>query len=82
MIPIMSYKKWWPTHPKIENCVMWAGDVGPWEQTPRWHWRYWFGWTMRRYIYDYNFHIGDDWWQYGRTVFVAREILREKFDVK
>lgn len=20
-----------------------------WQQTPKWHWRYWFGWRMRKW---------------------------------
>jgi hypothetical protein len=51
----------------------------PWEQTPWWHPRRWFGYSMRRSVY------GDPWdreyWQYQTYRQRAHEVLREKCDV-
>lgn len=55
------------------------GDIGPWELTPKWHWRYWLGYDVRRWIVDYNFHIGDDHWEYGPSKRVAREMLQRAY---
>jgi len=53
--------------------------AAPWEQTPRWHPYNWLGLTLRRWIDDLPWDVG--WWEYGRPKRVAREALKEKFDV-
>jgi hypothetical protein len=56
-------------------------DPGPWELHS--NWRRWFGWDIRRAIYDNTFHNGGWccgwWWQYGRSKTVAREMLHRAY---
>lgn len=46
---------------------------GPWERHI--NWRRWCGWDLRRRIYATLGHDGREWWQYGRSKKVAREML-------
>ncbi|HEY1215932.1 MAG TPA: hypothetical protein VGE93_20075 [Bryobacteraceae bacterium] len=53
--------------------------TGPWEILPWWHPARLLGYDLRRWVQDYNFHIGDDRWQYGRSKYVAREMLHSAY---
>lgn len=55
-----------------------------WEPTPRWHWRYWFGWTIRRRGWLIESDLARVMayldWEYGRPRRVARELLEQQYD--
>ena len=51
-----------------------------WEKVPRWHWRYWFGYRMRRWTWD-AWTIGGEYdgsYDYATYEDCARTILEEK----
>lgn len=56
------------------------GRYGPWETTPRWHWRYWVGYRMRRYISDHPWGYHDDRWEYMTFGQYTRWLFAMKFN--
>lgn len=57
--------------------------IGPWEMTPRWHWRRLFGLDLRRWaVWDdshISFHVGGGRWEYSCSKKVAREMLHSAY---
>jgi len=60
-----------------------GGDYGnmydPWQQTPRWHWRRWVGYSMRRWSWDDFIGPHDGEWQYRTYEQHARILLEQEF---
>jgi hypothetical protein len=51
-----------------------------WQQTPKWHPRYWFGHRWRRPTYDDNTYTGVDLrWEYQTHKQRARQSLEEHY---
>ena len=52
-----------------------------WEQTPKWHWRYWIGYRMRRWSYDDDAIAGeyDGAFRYQTHKKRARQSLEERY---
>jgi hypothetical protein len=52
-------------------------ERSPWEQTPKWHPRYWFGHDIRRRAYT---DMDGYYWLYQRSKHVAWALLRSNYD--
>lgn len=53
-----------------------------WHQTPKWHWRYWFGYRMRKATNgDYPLHNEPAWYIYRTFGTHARKVLEEMANV-
>lgn len=47
-----------------------------WQQTPKWHWRYWIGHRMR--CWERRFTVGETHWYYRTFRQHARAVLEEQ----
>jgi hypothetical protein len=56
---------------------MWPFENNPWEQTPKWHWRYWFGWQMRCWDWTDCYTPEDGAWRYRSYGQHARIMFEE-----
>lgn len=56
-----------------------CGDVGPWEPTPKWNWRYWLGYDMRRWV-SHSPWLDYGRWEYSTAQKAAREALEAQYN--
>jgi len=58
-----------------------AYQYGPWTPVPIWHWRYWFGYRMRRTHWDYMSLGGYFYreYEYATHETCAMQILEERY---
>ena len=60
----------------VNGASTWQPKRRGWEQTPKWHWRYWFGYRMRLYD-DPGFAHYDPGWAYRTFKQHASAVLKE-----
>lgn len=52
-----------------------VGDVDPWEQTPKWHPFYWFGYRVRQLDWTGSYTPHDGQWRYTTHKKHAMQVL-------
>lgn len=50
-----------------------------WQETPKWHPRYWIGHTIRRWNWIGAYSANDGKWEYARPEKVARQLLHSMY---